>query len=384
MEKRTNNDRKTMNISLLMLLFITALLGTPAKGDLTQIPSGDACFTQVFVTNGNGEIDLVNGGVAKVYSHQAPVWVNFTVRNENCSDDGFSYADFVVNVTEDGITNSWPLERVLKGNYKTLPLAYPFGIAGPKTVNLRAELFWNQSGFYVLEDIREFSIQVVWLSIKENGVEPSLVEIWQTDNFALAVKVKNIGNDVAYATNVTVRDSGGLSVIGDTSQFLGDLNASETGTITFNFSVPSDASLGVHTIVFTCLYRDFSQTAQNNSITAEIMVKEADLKESTKNLIDQLRLEIERSQISGYLNAEAQAKFDEASVEYEKAVSTYQLGNYTYAEYYANNAISLLQDANRIEIIYRVPIYLVFILAAIAVITGIYVLIKNRSKAQFS
>jgi len=381
MKKRINNDRKTTIIPLSMLLLITALLVTPAKGDLTQVPSGDAYFTQIFVTNGNGEIDLVDGGVARVYSRQAPVWVNLTVRNRNCSDGELNYADFVVNVTEDGSTNSWPLERVFKGGFETLLLAYPFGIVGPKTVNLRVELFWNQSGSYVLEDVREFSIHVVWLSVEENLVEPSLVEICQTDNFALAVKVENAGNDVAYATNVTVRDSGELSVVGDASRFLGDLNASETGTITFNFSVPSDASLGVHTIVFACIYNDFSQTARNSSITAEIIVKDASVKQRAQDSVDQVQLRIERAQIFGYLSVNAQLKLDEAVVEYEEAAALYQAGNYTYAAYHAESALELLKEANRIETVYRLPIYSAIALAGITVITAAYILVKKRKKS---
>jgi len=368
-------------INLLLIVFcITVSALTTVKVSGTQIASSDACLTHIFVTNGKGKIDLIDGGVAKVYSRQAPIWVNFTIRNENCTTNGFNYANFVINVTEDGSTNSWPLEKVLRGGSKDLSLAYPYGIAGPKTVNLKAELFWNHTGKYFLEDVRYFYIEVVWLLIEDNSIDLSLVEICQTDNFTLTMEIQNVGNDVAYATKITIYDSNGLSVIGDSALPLGDLNANEICEASFGFSVPLHASIGVHYLVFTCTYNDFSQTFRNNSITIQIVVRDASTKQRAQNLIDQVESKIEKTKgslFSGYWNKDAQNKLNEAIIEYDKAVSLYQAGNYTYAAYYANKAIDLLEEADQIELIFRMPAYIGLAFVCILVVIIIYALFKR-------
>jgi len=380
---KTLHSRNASVNLLLTILCVAAFIIVNIRVNVAQTWSSDAYFTHIIVTNGKGAIELINGGAAKVYSLQSPVWVNLTIYNENCTTDGLPYADFVVNVTEDSGTNSWTLERVFKGGSKDLQLAYPYGITGPKTVNLKAELFLNQSGTYILEDARQFSIQVVWLSIEEDSINPSLVEICQTDSFDLTLNVQNIGNDVAYATNITIGNSGELSVIGDASCYLGDLGANEIGTVSFSFSVPLYASLGVHTITFRFIYNDFSQTTRNNSIIAEILVKEASVKQRAQNSIDQAESKIKWMQAFGCWSKDAQTKLDEAVTEYEKAMTAYQTGNYTYAAYYANKAVDLINEANRIETIYRIPVYAGLALTCIIVTIIIYAIIKRKRHHGF-
>jgi len=380
--KTLHSRNGSINI-LLILLYVTAFIIVNIRVDGAQTNSGDAYFTHILVTNGKDAIDLISGGIAKVYSLQAPVWVNLTVYNENCTTQGLNYANFVVDVTEDSDTNSWTLERVFKGGSKDLPLAYPYGITGPKTVNLKAELFLNRSGTYYLEDVRQFSIKVVLLSIEENSINLSLVEICQTDSFDLTLNVQNMGNDVAYATNIIIGSSGELSVIGGASCYLGDLGANEIGTASFSFSVPLQASIGVHTITFTCTYNDFSQRTRNNSITTEIVVKDASIKQRAQNSMDQAESKIKGMQVFGCWSKDAQTKLDEAIVEYEKAVMTYEMGNYTYAAYYANKAIELLNEANQIETIYRIPMYAILALACTMAAIIIYAIIKRKRHNSF-
>lgn len=376
--KKIYCEKTSINL-LLVVFYVTLSAVANVKVDGTQIASSDAYFTHVFVTYGKGKIDLIDGGAAKVYSLQAPVWVNFTIYNANCTTM-FNYANFVINVTEDEYTNSWPLEKVFKGSSRELSLSYPYGIAGPKIVNLKAELFWNQTGTYFLEDVRYFSIEVVWLSIEENSLDLSLVEICQTDSFTLTLEIQNVGNDVAYATNIAINDSDGLSVISDSSSPLGDLNANEVCNASFGFSVPLHASIGVHSIIFTCAYNDFSQTVRINSITIQIVVKDDSTKQGAQSLIDQVKSKIEKRKGSlflGYWNKDAQNKLNEAIIEYDKAVSLYHVGNYTYALYYANKAIDLLEEADQVELIFRMPAYIGLALVCILVVIIIYALIKR-------
>lgn len=377
--KKINYGKTLINLLLIVFCVTLSAVATVKVGG-TQVASSDACFTHIFVTNGKGKIDLIGGDVAKVYSLQAPIWVNFTILNENCTTNGFNYANFVINVTENGITDSWPLEKVFKGSSKDLSLAYPYGMEGPKVVNLKAELFLNQTGIYFLEDVRYFSIEVVWLSMEESSIDLSLVEICQTDNFTLTMKIQNVGNDVAYATNIAINDPNGLSVIGDSSLPLGDLNANEICEASFGFSVPLHASLGVHYLTFTCTYNDFSQTLRRNSITTQIMVRDASTKQGAQNLIDQVESKIEKTRdslFSGYWNKDAKNKLNEAITEYDKSLSLYNAGNYTYAAYYANKAIDLLKEANRIELIFRMPAYIGLALACVLVAIIIYALLKR-------
>lgn len=380
---KTLHSRNSSINLLLILLCITAFIILNIRVNKAQTDSGDAYFTRILVTNGRGAVDIISGGMAKVYSLQAPVWVNLTIYNENCTTEGLNYANFVVNVTEGSDTNSWTLERVFKGGSKNLSLAYPYGIAGPKTVNLKAELFLNNSGTYTLEDVRQFSIRVVLLSIEEDSVNSSLVEICQTDSFDLTLNVQNTGNDVAYATNITIGNSGELSIISGASCYLGDLGASEIGTASFSFSVPLYASLGVHTITFTCIYNDFSQTTRNNSITVEIVVKDASIKQRAQNSIDQAESKIRWMQAFGCWSKDAKTKLDEAVTDYEKATMAYEMGNYTYAAYYANKAIDLLNEANQIETIYRIPVYAFLALTCIIAVIIIYAIIKRRRNRSF-
>jgi len=376
--KKIYYEKTSINLLLIVFCIMVSAVATVKVGG-TQIASSDACFTHIFVTNGKGKIDLIDGGTAKVYSLQAPIWVNFTMLNENCTTE-FNYADFAINVTENGITNSWPLEKVFKGSCKDLSLAYPYGITGPKIVNLKADLFWNKTGTYFLEDVRYFSIEVVWLSIEENSINLSLVEICQTDNFTLTLRMQNVGNDVTYATNITVHDSNGLSMVGESSLPLGDLNANEICEASFGFSVPLHVSIGVHYLIFNCAYSDFSQTLRNNSITIQIVVRDASTKQRAQNLIDQVESKIEKTKgslFSGYWNKDAQNKLNEAVIEYDKAVSLYNAGNYTYAAYYANNAIDLLKEADQIELTFRMPAYIGLAFVCILIVIIIYAFFKR-------
>jgi hypothetical protein len=337
------------------------------------------------VTDGKGAVDIIDGGTAKVYSLQAPVWVNFTVYNKNCTTALLNYANFIVNVTDGSETYSWSLEKVFRGSSMDLPLAYPYGIAGPKTVNLKAELFLNNSGTYVLEDMRQFSIEVVVLAIEKNSINLSLVEICQTDSFDVSLTVQNVGNDVAYATNITVGNSGELSVIDGSSFYLGDLEPGESRAASFSFSVPSGASIGVHTITFTCVYNDFSQTTRNSSFTAGIVVKDASLKQRAQSSIAQSELKIREMQAFGCWSKDAQTRLDEAIAEYELAVAAYEVGNYTYAAYYAEKALEFLNEANRIETLYRMPTYAIIVLACVIPLIIIYAIFsRRRRQSSFS
>jgi hypothetical protein len=46
-------------------------------------PYYDAYFTSIMVTHGNGDIELISGGTAKVYDGQL-TWINLTYYNERC------------------------------------------------------------------------------------------------------------------------------------------------------------------------------------------------------------------------------------------------------------------------------------------------------------
>jgi len=112
----------------------------------------------------------------------------------------------------------------------------------------------------------------------------------------------------------------------------------------------------------------------------QIVVRDASTKQRAQNLIDQVESKIEKTKgslFSGYWNKDAQNKLNEAIIEYDKAVSLYYAGNYTYAAYYANKAIDLLEEADRIELIFRMPAFIGLAFVCILVVIIIYVFIKR-------
>jgi len=83
---------------------------------VTSQPYYDAWFSHINVTNGNSEIDLINGGTARVYVGQEAV-TELVFYNEGC---GYWGADLYTKIHRDSELMGTSSEtHVNKGDYDT-------------------------------------------------------------------------------------------------------------------------------------------------------------------------------------------------------------------------------------------------------------------------
>jgi hypothetical protein len=229
-------------------------------------PYYDAYFTSIKVTHGNGDIELISGGTAKVYDGQL-TWINLTYYNKRC---GLLGANLYTKVYEDDVLIGTAGEAyVLKGTY--YGNQWYMTEYGPVTRNYRVELWWDSSGTHYLEDVKYFSIQVVKLSVV--GWLPSSlsVEKGKMTTSTWWISFKNGGNDVMYSCSISIIDSAGLQ-ISPISTNLGDIASQGTKSTSFSVIAPNTLSIGSKAVSFQVSYEDFRGTSHTESKTAYVTV----------------------------------------------------------------------------------------------------------------
>jgi len=231
-------------------------------------PYYDAYFTSIKVTHGNGDIELISGGTAKVYDGQ-PTWINLTYYNERCGVFG---ANLYTKVYEDDVWIGTSGETyVLRGTY--YGNQWYLTEYGPTTHNYEVELWWDSSGTHYLEDVNYFSIQVVKLSVTNWSPSSLSVEKGKTAASTWSISFKNGGNDLMYDTAISIVDSGGLQ-ISLNSVNLGDISSQGTKSTSFSVVALGTLSTGSKTVSFQISYDDFRGTSHMESKTAYVTVTE--------------------------------------------------------------------------------------------------------------
>jgi len=252
----------------LMLVVIVGILCT----GLSSIPSAnaqpyyDAYFTSIKVTHGDGDIELVSGGTAKVYDGQL-VWKNLTFYNEAC---GLLGAELYTKIYEDEIlVGTSEVQWVFPGSYghsHWYSTEY-----GPATMNYKVEVWWKYYDTHYLEDVNYFNIEVVKLFVTNWSPATLSVEKGKTIPSTLSISFDNGGNDYMFDAEVSVVDSDGLEV-SPQSQSLGDLSSGGTKSTSFSITAPATATLGTHTISFQIDYDDFRGVSHSETKTAPVSV----------------------------------------------------------------------------------------------------------------
>jgi len=252
----------------LMLVVIVGILCT----GLSSIPSAnaqpyyDAYFTSIKVTHGDGDIELVSGGTAKVYDGQL-VWKNLTFYNEAC---GLLGAELYTKIYEDEIlVGTSEVQWVFPGSYghsHWYSTEY-----GPATMNYKVEVWWKYYDTHYLEDVNYFNIEVVKLFVTNWSPATLSVEKGKTIPSTLSISFDNGGNDYMFDAEVSVVDSDGLEV-SPQSQSLGDLSSGGTKSTSFSLTAPATAALGTHTISFQIDYDDFRGVSHSETKTAPVSV----------------------------------------------------------------------------------------------------------------
>jgi hypothetical protein len=227
-------------------------------------PYYGAYFTSIKVTHGNGDIELISGGTAKVYDGQ-PTWINLTYYNERCGVFG---ANLYTKVYEDDVWIGTSGETyVLRGTY--YGNQWYLTEYGPTTHNYKVELWWDSSGTHYLEDVNYFSIQIVKLSVANWSPSSISVEKGKTTASTWSISFKNGGNDMMYSSSISIVDSGGLQ-ISPVSTNLGDIASQGTKSTSFSVIAPGALSTGSKTVSFQVSYEDFRGTSHTESKTAYV------------------------------------------------------------------------------------------------------------------
>lgn len=224
----------------------------------------DAYFISIKVTNGTGTIELLDGGEAKVY-HGQKVSLNLTYYNFKCgSSGGILYTKvyrndvLFANSSEAFLQRYWTTTNQLN--------VYEYG---PMSLNYGVELWWNNSATLYLEDVHNFTIQVVRLSVANWSPQSISLEKGKTTASTWTASFQNGGNDVMFGVSISVIDSGSLQV-SPTSISLGDLEAQETKAVNLSLIAPPGATSGSHSLSFRISYSDFRGTSHSEIESASV------------------------------------------------------------------------------------------------------------------
>jgi hypothetical protein len=222
-----------------------------------------ATFTHIYVTYGNGIIDLINGGVTKVYVGQTPE-INLTAYNP---DLGILGADLYTKLG--GVTSNE--QYVLKGSSATWYWYWSTPASQAGTYSYVAELWWDNSGTQVLEDTKSFSILVVELKISNWQYSQTTVQQGSTTPAKLTITFTNGGNDDMSNVELEVIDAAGLNFQSYTS-YLGSIAAGATKSSDFYVTAPADKPVGSYSVRFRVSYDDFRGVTHTEDKAATVSV----------------------------------------------------------------------------------------------------------------
>lgn len=226
-------------------------------------PVYDAWFTHIYVTNGNSEIDLIDGGTAKVYREQEAV-MKLTVYNNK---DSSTY--LYINIYRND-------ERIVKDSgFSVEPRSssteeFSASAWGPATDSYKVELFYYYWFTPYVIDVKEFEIKVVKLEVFNWASSTLSVQTW-IETGSLTVTFANGGNDLMHDTNISVLDSAGLTVTPQT-QSLGNINEAEAKSATFSVHASRGTTPKTYQITFEVAYNDLRGVTHTENFKADVTV----------------------------------------------------------------------------------------------------------------
>lgn len=253
-------------LSILISLFVFGLGINYLILPVIAQPYYDAYFTSIRVTHGDSYIELISGGTAKVTDGQK-VWVNVTFYNDNCGWPwGYLYTKIYIDDTLRGTSD----ERIVwLGTSDGDDRQYT--VYGPATFHFKVEVWWESAGTHYLEDVNEFDLKVVKLSVYNWSPSSLDVEKGKTTASTWSITFDNGGNDMMYSTSISVTDSAGLQ-ISPMSQDLGDITAGGTKSTTFSVVSPTTLLIDTYTVTFRIDYDDFRGISHSETKTALVAV----------------------------------------------------------------------------------------------------------------
>jgi len=209
-------------------------------------PYHRAYFTSIKVNYAGSQIELIDGGIAKVYDNR-PMSIDLFFFNENIKPSAYLYTKIYIDNE---------LQRTSE-NYYTPENDYqidswPTTSSDPGIHSWKVELWWENN----LEDVKEFDVWVVKLFVSDWSPAPLTVEKGKTAPSSWSINFKNGGNDNMENVSIFVNNNAGLEITPQ-SQNLGKINAGETKSTSFSVVAPFTLSIGPRTITFQIAYKDF-------------------------------------------------------------------------------------------------------------------------------
>jgi len=260
-------DKKGLVIVLFTCVLILSLGMNYLILPVNAQPYYDAYFTSIKVTHGDNYIELINGGTAKVYDGQR-VWVNLTFYNDNC---GWPWGYLYTKIYQDGNLVGTSDERIVWLDTSDVDEWKYTTVYGPTTIHYKVEVWWESAGTHYLEDINEFDLKVIKLSVYNWSPSSLSVERGKTTASTWSVTFDNGGNDYMYSTSISVVDSAGLQ-ISPMSQDLGDIIAGGTKSTTFSVTAPTTLAVNTYTVTFRIDFDDFRGISHSETKTASVDV----------------------------------------------------------------------------------------------------------------
>jgi len=265
-------------ILLMAILVTTFVFCSFSIHGVRSQPYYDAWFTHIYVTNSNSEIDLINGGTAKVYNGQEAV-KELVFYNDGC---GLFGADLYTRIYRDGELVGTSSETYV-GIGSSDTDEFSAILSGPATYSYEVELWWENWGQHLLVDVKEFEIKVV--KLKVSNWAPATLSIERGfESGDLTVTFTNGGNDYMYDTSVSVIDSAGLTVTPQT-QDLGTINEGGTKAATFSVQASGDKSPKDYAITFEVAYNELRGVTHRETFQADVTVTSNFIRENLSSIL---------------------------------------------------------------------------------------------------
>ncbi len=253
-------------VSLLGVALFVGLL----PGLVVRAGSQGAYFTSVMATDGNSQKDVVAGGMAKVYSNQAPVFEDTVFFNNITSAPSSTFYE-VIFVTDGPTTLSFTGDSVAvsAGASGTFNWQESGGFGGSGNVNIRLELWFNSSVKPIMENSVSFSFLVVLLNVA--GWMQSQVAVQRGLNVPakLAINFTNGGNDLMYNSSLALLNASGV-MVQPYVYSLGNLQVGGSTGRVFNVSAAQGLMFGPLPILFRISFSDFRGVQHSVNETAVI------------------------------------------------------------------------------------------------------------------
>jgi hypothetical protein len=250
--------------------------------------SSSASFTSIRATHGLSTRELVNGGTAKIYLNQNPVYINLTLHNNNCTINSESFfrilivfAPYGAWQTEDLVVAQGTSEQIpinlcalycgscaQSGGKSTTQSIWDLGanLTQPVVFDFRLHHYSPEAD--VLEDQKLITLNVVqdFVSVSQ---EPCKIEKGKTGT--LETRVRNLDDDNIYDVNVTILDSAKFSLTPNLAE-LGTIAGSSSKTAVFNVDVSNETITQPYNLTLKVGYRDLLGVSHVENETVLITV----------------------------------------------------------------------------------------------------------------